>query len=218
MKGFLVFVAPPFAGHLYPLLSLAQTALEAGHRIEILTGTAKVDMLRGAGLPAAGLSALAPSALEAIADTRRRVGSNPLRLAGQMRQALRLIGPVRDELSERWRKDRPDLVVADFAAVPAGLAAQDLQIPWITALRPPFVLETGSGPPSYLGGLRPMAGRLGRLRDALGWSLVRGAKDALAFVFAREMARLSLKRLRPDGSEAIYSPLALLATVQKKLG
>jgi UDP:flavonoid glycosyltransferase YjiC (YdhE family) len=217
MKKFIAFAAPPFAGHLNPLASLAQTALEAGYRVEVLTGAAKVDVLRSAGLPAAGLSTLAPSALEAIADTPHRVGSNPLRLAGQMRQAFALIAPVRDELSGRWREDRPDLVVADFAAVPAGLAAQPLQIPWITTLRPPFVLETRSGPPSYLGGLRPMAGLLGRLRDALGWSLVRGAKDTLAFVFANEMERLGLKRLRPDGSESIYSPLALLATTMREL-
>jgi UDP:flavonoid glycosyltransferase YjiC (YdhE family) len=58
---------------------------------------------------------------------------------------------------------------------------------------------------------------MGRLRDAAGWALVRTAKDALALAFSKEMGRLDLERLRPDGSESVYSPLALLSTTMSEL-
>ncbi|MGE3251361.1 MAG: glycosyltransferase [Hyphomonadaceae bacterium] len=206
-----VFVAPPFAGHLYPMIPLARAAREAGWRVEVLTGEAKLDTLRRAGHAADTLPSLGAEALEAIANTDKQVGSNPLRLAAQMRQAFALIRDARDEMIARWRTERPDLIVADFAAVPAGLAADALSIPWITTIRPAFALETTRGPPSYLGGWGPVTGLYGAIRDATGNALVRGVKDALAFAFRGEMRALGLRRRRADGSEAIYSPRAILA-------
>jgi UDP:flavonoid glycosyltransferase YjiC (YdhE family) len=218
VRGAIAFVAPPFAGHLYPLLPLAAAARAAGHRVEVLTGPAKLGAVRASGLPAHALASLGGPGAEAVADTARRVGSNPLRLAAQMRGALRLLVPVRDELAARWRAERPALVVADFAAVPAGLAATLLGIPWVTTLQAPFILETGAGPPGYLGGWRPLPGALGRARDAAGWALLRGAKGALARAFARELGAAGLaRRLRADGSEAIYSPLAVLSLSLREL-
>lgn len=218
MSARLCFVAPPFAGHLNPLVPLAEAARDAGFAVEILTGPAKVDVLRARGLTADTLACLAPGALEAVSDTTVRVGSDPVRLWRQMRAALALLAPARAELVSRWARARPDLVIADFAAVPAGLAAQALSIPWITLLRPPFVLETGAGPPSYLGGWRPAPGPLGRMRDRLGWALVGAVKDGLFALSAAELEAAGLpRRRRADGSEAIYSPLMMLSTTMSEL-
>jgi UDP:flavonoid glycosyltransferase YjiC (YdhE family) len=217
MPPLIVFCAPPFAGHLNPIVTLAQFALRAGYRVELLTSEEKVATVNAAGVPAFALASLPASTLTAISDTAARVGSDPLRLAAQMRQALALIGPVRDELIARWRADRPALVIADFTAVPAGLAADALGIVWATTLRPPFVLETMRGPPSYLGGLGPWPGPIGALRDRLGWALVKTAKDGLALAFRKELAAVGVKRLRADGSESIYSPYALLSTTMREL-
>lgn len=207
----LVFVAPPFAGHLYPMLPLAHAARDAGQDVEFLTGAAKVATLRNAGFNADTLPALSSGVLEAIANTPERVGSNPFALAAQMRQAFAVMGDAKSDLIKRWQAKRPDLVVADFIAVPAGLAATALDIPWITTMRTAFALEGRSGPPSYLGGLSPMPGLLGAARDSLGWAGVRFGKDALAALFARDMRAVGLARRRADGGEALYSPHAILA-------
>lgn len=207
----LVFVAPPFAGHLYPMLPLARAARDAGYDVEFLTGAAKVETLRKAGFAADTLPALSGGVLEAIANTPEKVGSNPFQLAAQMRQAFAVMGAAKDDLIARWRTKRPHLVVADFIAVPGGLAATALNIPWITTMRTAFALEGRSGPPSYLGGLSPLPGPFGAARDTLGWASVRAGKDMLAALFSRDMRAVGLTRRRADGSEALYSPHAILA-------
>jgi UDP:flavonoid glycosyltransferase YjiC (YdhE family) len=216
MSRSIAFVAPPFAGHLNPLVALARGAMAAGHTVEVLTGPGKVDVVREAGVPAATLPTLG-NTLETIVDTSGRVGSNPLALAQQMRAVFGVLGGIRDDLAARWRAARPDVVVADFIAVPAGLAADVLGIPWITAIRGAFQLEGRRGPPSYLGGLEPWPGPLGAARDRLGWLAVRWGKDALAACFAPDLRRLGLRRRRPDGGEGMYSPYRILAIELKEL-
>lgn len=213
----LCFVTPPFAGHLNPLAALALAAQAAGHTVEVVTGHAKLDMLAEAGLPAFAPRSLRGDALEVIADSPHKVGVHPLRIARQLRASFAAIPAVRDELFERWAADPPDLIIADFITVAPGLAADALGVPWITTLPTPFALEGKSGPPSYLGGLKPMPGPLGQLRDRVGWAGVRAGKDLLAGLFGRQMAAMGLKRLRPDGSEAIYSRHRILALGLKEL-
>ena len=211
MSRRIAFVAPPFAGHLNPLVVFAKAAQAAGYEVEVLTGPGKIETIVQAGVPAYSLQSLSEGGLEAIADTSHKVGSNPVRLSRQMRAAFEVMSGVRDELAERWRAKRPDLVVADFAAVPAGIAADAIGAPWITVMRAAFALEGVRGPPSYLGGLRPWPGPLGALRDRLGWWGVRLGKDGLALLFAGDLKRLGVQRRRPDGSEAIYSAQRILA-------
>jgi UDP:flavonoid glycosyltransferase YjiC (YdhE family) len=210
-------VAPPFAGHLNPIAALALAAQTAGYTVEVVTGHAKLGVLAEAGLRASAPPSLSSGALEAIADAPHKVGVNPLRIARQMRAAFAAIGAVRDELVERWAADPPDLVIADFITVAPGLAADALNLPWITTLPTPFALEGKSGPPSYLGGLKPMPGPLGHLRDRAGWAGVKAGKGLLARLFGRQMAAVGLKRLRPDGTEAIYSRDRILALGLKEL-
>lgn len=208
----LCFCAPPFAGHLNPLAALARGAQDAGYSVEVITGAAKVPTLRAAGLDAVALPALDGDALERIANTPHQVGSNPFRLAAQMRAAFAVMGEARTQLIDRWRVQPPDLVVADFIAVAAGLAADQVGVPWITAMRSVFALEGRSGPPAYLGGLGPARGPLSRLRNAAGRTAVRSGKDLLAWTFRDDLRRLGLpNRRRPDGSEAIYASRAILA-------
>lgn len=213
----LCFVTPPFAGHLNPLVALALAAQAAGHTVEVVTGHAKLDVLAQAGLRAFAPPSLSGDALEVIADLPHKVGVHPVRIARQLRASFAAIGPVRDELVERWAADPPDLIIADFITVAPGLAADALGLPWITTLPTPFALEGKSGPPSYLGGLKPMSGPLGRLRDRAGWAGVKAGKGLLARFFGRQMAAVGLERLRPDGSEAIYSRDRILAFGLKEL-
>ena len=217
MSAFIAFVAPPYAGHLNPIVRMAEWARDAGYRVEILTGPSKVETIQRLGLPAECPSVLASGVLEKVADTNRPVRGNLIGLHRQLGRSLAMVRPVRDHLMARWQGDRPDLVVADFVAVPAGLASTALDLPWITTMRPPFVMETWRGPPSYLGGLSPLPGPLGRLRDKAGWALIRGMKDLLTALYSRHLSNLGFRRLRADGTETIYSPHAILSTTMQEL-
>lgn len=207
----IAFAAPPFAGHLNPLVALAQAAQRAGYDVEVLTGEAKLPAVRALGLRAREPAGVGAGELEAVADGDGRVGSNPLRLAGQLERSLAAAARVRGALLEDWGRVKPDLVVADFMAPPAGLAAQALGVPWITTHPTPFAVEGRRGPPSYLGGLKPSRGLGGRVRDALGWTAVRWGKDAMALAFSAPLSAAGLPRRRVGGREAVYSSTRILA-------
>ncbi len=204
------FVAPPFAGHLNPLLELATAAADAGYQVTVVTGTARLAAVATLGLRGVALPCLAGQPMERIADTERRVGSHPGRLLDQLRRSLTLMATARDELSALWHTEPPDLVVADSVAAAAGLAAHRLGLPWITTIATPFALECRRGVPSYLGGWSEGTTLFHRLRDAAGRAVVRGVKRSLAMAVRRQLATLETGVYRADGSEACYSPTAIL--------
>lgn len=203
-------VAPPFAGHLNPLLELAEAAAVAGHDVRVITGARKRAAVEGRGLAAVALDCLEGPQLEQIADTAEPVRGNPRRLLAQLRRSLAVAIVARDELLDLWRAQPPDVVVADSVAVSAGLAAMVLGIPWITTIATPFAIEGRRGPPSYLGGWRAGEGPVYRARDAAGWAFVRTMKKAFAFAARRELAALGSGLYRADGSETCYSPTCIL--------
>ncbi|MBT8226505.1 MAG: glycosyltransferase family 1 protein [Dactylosporangium sp.] len=206
----LLCVAPPFSGHLNPLIALAKHLRDQGFEPRFATGPARVDQLRRLGFAADPVLADRPGAFERIADTPGPVRGNPYRLGRQLAANLALLPEVRRALDAIVDRDRPELVLADFTAPVAGLAADRAGIPWITTMPSPFVLETRTGTPAYCGGWgRPR--HLGhRLRDAAGRAGTRAVKRALGTVFAGQLRAAGTQVYRTDGTEAAYSPLAIL--------
>jgi UDP:flavonoid glycosyltransferase YjiC (YdhE family) len=207
----LAFVSPPFAGHFNPLFALARAACDAGYEVDFITAARKFPLIEGSGIRPVVLRSIGDGTLEAIANTAKPVGSHPLRLLAQFRENLRLLPAIRAELLQIWKSGPPVLLVADSVAPVAGLVCEDLGIPWITTIATPFSIETRHGIPSYCGGWTPAAGPFGGLRDAAGRAAIHGFKRAVALLFRHELLALGLARLyRADGSEAIYSPHAIL--------
>lgn len=206
----LLLVAPPFAGHLNPLLVLGQGLRERGFDVRVATGPAKVPIVEGLGLPVDPLLADTPGVLEAIADTEGPVRSNPLRLRRQLAANLALLPRARAELDAVVRRDRPDLVLADFTAPVAGLVADERAIPWLTTMPTPFVLETRRGTPAYCGGWGPARHPGHALRDAAGRAATRTAKRAFEATLASRFRAAGVHVYRPDGTEAAYSPHGIL--------
>jgi UDP:flavonoid glycosyltransferase YjiC (YdhE family) len=204
------FVAPPFAGHLNPLLELAAAASTAGHEVTVITGEARIPSVMALGLHAIALTCLNDKKLEQIANTEKPVGGNPLRLFDQLQRSLAIVTEARRELKTLWQNARPDLVVADSVAVAAGLAATDLGLPWITTIATPFAIECCSGTPSYVGGWSEGSTILHKLRNAAGRFLVRRVKKGLAYAARHQLMTLGAEVYRPDGSEACYSPTSIL--------
>lgn len=213
----LLLVAPPFSGHLNPLITLAHGLRERGFDPRFATGPAKIGLLTDLGFVADPVLAHDPRALERIADTAGPVRSNPVRLARQLSANLALLPTARDELDALVVRDGPDLVLADFTAPVAGMVADRHGLPWLTVMPTPFALETRTGTPSYCGGWGPARHPGHRVRDAAGRWATRTTKVAMQRVLARQFARIGTAVYRPDGSEAAYSPYGILGLGMSEL-
>ena len=206
----IAFVAPPFAGHINPLLQLADAAANSGFEVAFVTGDAKRSAVEGKGFRFHSLPSLTDGVLERIANPEHQIGSNLPRLYRQLRQSLNVTVQAKAELAAHWRADPPDLVVADSIAFIAGLVAQDLHTPWITTAATPFAIECRRGVPSYLGGWSEGSSWAHHLRDATGRQLTRLVKRGFGFLVRGFMRDLKASIYRPDGTEAVYSNMATL--------
>lgn len=200
-------MAPPFAGHLYPQVPLAEAARAAGHAVAFVTGERKRAVLARRGWETLPLESVPDGAMEAIANPPHRVGSNPRLLMAQLRANLGLLPGIREDLRRLFAGWRPDVVVADFVAPVAGFVAQEMGLPWVTTIPSPCVIENRRGTPVYCGGWTPGWG----LRDWLGRMVIRGFKRGVKAWLADEFRAAGVSELyRADGSEVIYSPEAIL--------
>ena len=205
-----LFVAPPFAGHLDRLVPLMQAAQGAGHAVKVLTGHARLPFLRAQGIEAAAPPSLPMGALEHVAEGFGRLHGRPLAGHAQLRANLELVGPLIEDLCHEIRGWRADVLVADSVALMAGPAATRTGIPWITMLASPLSLYTARGTPAFCGGWSPPQGWPGRTRDALGRLGHRALREAVFALVRRQLPAELRRPFRADGTEAIYSPSAIL--------
>lgn len=207
-------IAPPYSGHLHPVLAMA-CELATRHQVRVLSTPSAMAQIARAGLVGVPLLDVdAERALDAISDPRHAVRNHPLRMHRQLRAALDVMARFAQALRDTYADaaTRPDLVIADFTVPAAGAVAQSLGIRWWTSLPSPCVLESPDGPPAYMGGLLPAAHAGQRVRDVLARLAVRGFKRGVHRAYRRRMTALGLPQLyRGDGSEAVYSPERILA-------
>src|SRR5690606_31514625 len=96
-------VAPPFAGHLFPLLELGSYLRTQGYdSVRVFTTRTAKRAVEAAGLPLVPLMEGEESSVDGIADTTQPIGSNPLRLLGQLRRNLALMRRLKEELEQAW--------------------------------------------------------------------------------------------------------------------
>lgn len=212
-----LLVAPPFSGHLNPLLTIGLGLRQRGMDVRVATGAARADLVRHHGLPVDVLLRGDPGALERIADTAGPVRSNPVLLGRQLAANLAILPVARAEIDAILRRDRPDVVLADFTAPVAGLAADAAGVPWLTTMPTPFALETRTGTPSYCGGWGPPRHVGHRLRDAAGRAATRATKRTLQRALAARFREVGTGVYRGDGSEAAYSPYGILGLGMREL-
>jgi UDP:flavonoid glycosyltransferase YjiC (YdhE family) len=216
-RALIDLVAPPFAGHLHPLLGIGRR-LALDHEVRVISTERALPEVAGAQLTGLPLLRGRDREIAAIVDGPRAVRSHPLRLHAQLQANLALLEQFRAELREVWARQRPDLLIADLTLPVAGAVAGEMGVPWWTSHPSPCVVETPDGPPAYLGGWRPGGGALGRCRDAAGRALVRAFKRGVHRLHRRQLARLGFPALyRADGSEAVYSGERVLALGTREL-
>ncbi len=210
-------LAPPFAGHLHPILAIGR-ALRDIADIEVISTELAQDRIRAAGLNGIAVVPGADAALREIVDPPHAIGAHPLRLHAQFRRSLDLLDAFASALNTRYAKTQPDLLIADFTLPVAGPVAKRHRIPWWTSHPSPCVIEAAGGPPAYLGGWMPGAGVFGKLRDDIAARVVRGFKTSVHRLHRRRLAALGFPSLyRDDGSEAAYSDECILGLGLREL-
>lgn len=210
--------APPYAGHLFPLLDLARGLADRGFdRLRVLSTSDAADAVRRCGLPLVPLLPGREREVMAVANTSGQAGGNPLRLLQQFRANVGLMRDLCEQLEREWDADRPDLVIADYTVPLAGLTAQRLGIRWWTSTPSPFLIETRTGTPACLGGWGLPRNVFGTVRDAVGRAAVRLVKRSFFALLRKELRAVGVRGVyRPDGSEVMYSPDRVLAFGMKE--
>ncbi len=216
------WIAPPFAGHLFPMLDLIgwlNRDFRKGYPgiefdINVLSTESAARHVSKCNLPFTELLKGCDQQVMGIANYPAKVGSNPKHLLAQLRVNLSLMKQMQQELAERWSTNdlRPDLVVADFTVPVAGLTAKRLGIHWWTAIASPCAMEIPGSVPAYLGGWSPGSGLIHRLRDAVGRSLVKRFKLSVGWLFRKQLLSLGIQSIyREDAMESIYSSECVIA-------
>ncbi len=204
-------IAPPYSGHLNPLLGIGRALLEFADVTLISTPKA---MSAAAVAEIGGYPILKEgerTVLE-IASPGRPVKGNPLGLFRQLKANVSLQVEVLRELEEAFDQLKPDLVIADFTLPVAGVAAERCGARWWTSTPSPCVLETTDGPPAYFGGRCPAGSAWGRCVDGFFRKLTRAFKRLMFFLFRDDFRRVGLTSVyREDGSERAYSQEMILA-------
>lgn len=206
----ILVAAPPFAGHLHPLLVLGLGLRRFGIEPVVVTGVSKAPLVTELGLPVVPLFPDDPGVFDRISDTPGPVRSRPLSLVKQLAANLDLFPGAAQQIDAAITRHRPDAVLADFTAPVAGMVGERHGLPWVTTMPTPFALETRTGTPSYCGGWGPARHAGHRMRDAAGRSVTRWTKRGMSRVLRSRFAAAGAQVYRPDGSEAAYSPTAIL--------
>ena len=133
-------VVVPLSGHLYPTMNLLVPLLHnPQYEIRLFTGPQKKEVAEAAGFTVVPILEDHIEDFERAANNVQQLGV--LSAYHQLSASIDLINLVSDQLLEEWRKNRPDIVIADFITLSGGLVANQLGIPWITTMATQFVLN-----------------------------------------------------------------------------
>jgi len=83
------------------------------------------------------------------------------------------------------------------------MIADKLGIPWISSMPTPFIVESKTTTPTYMGGWYPREGLIYKIRDAVGRFVIRNFKRAVCFLARKELKPLGFKLYDKNGEEYI---------------
>lgn len=209
------FLAPPFEGHLNPLIEMAGK-LRDKYDIRFITGKNKNEILLNSGFRVENILIEENEIFERLSNTEKQVKTNFFQLKKQFSENLRLIPKVTRELKELMKENETDIIVADFIVVSSVFCSQDLGIPFITTMPTGFALENKDGTPAYFGGLSPSASLYGKIRDYFARKQIRLFKKAIYYLFYNQIKKTGFRLYNENGEENLYSPYSILGLGMKE--
>lgn len=209
-------VVPPYSGHLNPILELINPFINnEKYDICVYTGAKRKEFLNGLGLKCKVLFPNRPTVFEDIANTDKK--TNAIISYNQFKENIKLIPEIIEELEEGFQKRKPDVVIADFIAIPAGIVSDKMGIPWISSMPTPFIIESKTTTPTYMGGWYPREGIKYKVRDEIGRKVIRLFKKIVCHMATKPIKNLNYKLYNEKGEENAYSSYSILALGMKEL-
>jgi UDP:flavonoid glycosyltransferase YjiC (YdhE family) len=203
--------APPFSGHLNPLLGLGRALSEIAD-VTVVSTPGMAASGAAAGLAFRPILGHHEALIRRIASPGVEVKSNPLLMFRQLKANVSLQEEMLAAFEEVFSNQQPDLVIADFTLPVAGVAAARHGAAWWTTTAAICVHETPDGPPAYFGGLAPARSPFGNLAHLALRKLTRLFKRGMFLIFRSDFRKAGILSVyRQDGTERIYSPEAVLA-------
>jgi MGT family glycosyltransferase len=200
----------PARGHLYPLVPILDELAGRGHSIALRTLASQVPLARRLGFDAAAVAPI----IEMI-EHDDYLARSP---QGKIRRAVATFAARAEhevvDLRAAIDAEQPDALLVDCMSWGAGAVAGDWGGPWAQWFPYPLPLPSSEVPP-FGPGLRPAAGRLGRLRDRILRPLVLGS-TARAFLPALNTVRTAagVRPLNDFAQLFTSSPLLLYLTAE----
>lgn len=212
----IVFIAPPFSGHLFPQLYLAkqleQTYPEK-YDIHFVTGAEKKAFIESLGYTVDVLFAEYPQFFSDLTDSEVKIS--------MFKQAFK-VSKILEEATEQIQKvlveQQPDLVCVDFVTYPGVFAVTELNIPWVTTMPTPFAIENlVDGPPAFFHGMMPAVTMFEKIREGVARKSVRLIKKALFFFLYKKFKPYFSSFYDERQLENIYSKQAIIGLGQQSL-
>lgn len=216
----IVLIAPPFSGHLHPILGIAEkiSKIEGFNITVISTKSVKDKVLSIKNINFYSILDGFEKYIEDIANPEYFIKSNPIKLLKQLKQNILVLKHAKQELKQVIELINPEYVIADFTITVAGLICEELNIKWFTTLPSPCVYECLDGIPPYLGGLKPSNNYLIKVKYKLYFYFIRTIKKLFFKFFQKDLKEIGFTNLyREDGSEVIYSNQKIFALGLKEL-
>jgi zeaxanthin glucosyltransferase len=143
------FIAPPFLGHLNPMLALAGALVARGHRATFLAQSDAGPWIRGAGIDFAPVGRTShPEGSLAAAHRRMARVNGVLGLSGVMRDLVAGTTMLTRDVPGACRALAIDMIVADQTEAAGGLVARHLDLPYVSVANAlPLNQEPGIPPP-----------------------------------------------------------------------
>ena len=190
----------PARGHLNPMMGPLLELAARGAEVHVRTLASEVAAVRKAGLACEPID----PAIEAIEmddhNAKSQVAAGERAFEVWARRAQVEVGDFEAALAAVG----PDLALIDTTTYGAKAVAEREQLPWAES-RPFLLEEAAPGVPPFGFGLRPMAGPLGRLRDA-----------ALARLGARFDGKARLPAANAGRTAAGLAPCATIAEARHR--
>lgn len=203
----IILAAPPFSGHLHPIIAIAKKLQEdpSFNVMIVSTPVAKkrveqenikfISILEGYDLK-----------IEEIANPDTKIKSNPLKLFKQLKENISLLKQLKIEFKSIVEKYKTDFIISDFTLPIVGIVAKENKITWHTTLPSPCVYES-NGVPAYMGGLYPPKNKFQDIKYKIYNKTIKVFKKICYYLFKKELRSLNLKEIYDnEGKELIYSP------------
>lgn len=209
MSRLLAYTSPA-RGHLFPLVPILLELKRRGHTIALRTLASEVDAMRALGFDAEPIDPVIETIEHDDYLARTPVGANK-RVVGAL--CVRALHDAPD-LRRAIERVRPDALLVDETTYGAAAAAEAWGGPWATWWPFPTPLPSRDAPP-FGPGLRPAAGPLGRLRDAVTRPLLIGTAERIVRPRVDEVrVGLGLPPLADVTEFFIRSPLVIYLTAE----